>query len=156
MRAECKLYSLLTVLIRACVAQQLVDVFTDLHFSYFSWHEPGIVMGVVFWMHGVISPYGRLQPLECAQWVSCTPCPHCVDARLRCSGPLEVDSSSGPLFVNLTAYCFVTICADGKNAISIQACLDACLSMPNASTFMPLGCAHFTCCHTTFIHAMSS
>ena len=71
--------------------QQLVDVFTDLHFSYFSWHEPGIVMGVVFWMHGVCSPYGRLQPLECAQYVSCTPCPHCVDARLRCSATLECD-----------------------------------------------------------------
>ena len=53
-----------------------------------------LVMGVVFWMHGVISPYGRLQPLECEQYVSCTPCTHCVDSRLRCSAMLTMNMSS--------------------------------------------------------------
>ena len=59
-------------------------------------------------------------------WWFCSAC----EPRLRGSGPLEVDSSSGPLFVNLTILFSWTICAGGKNAISIQACLDACLSLP--------------------------
>ena len=42
MRAGGKLYSLLIVLIRACVAHQLGDVFTDLYFSYSPWQEHGI------------------------------------------------------------------------------------------------------------------
>ena len=82
-------HAYLMMLLGSCHLADLTyaSKFTHLYFSDPPSHEHGSALlsttsrgschGVVSWMHGAFSPYGRLNPLECAQIVSCPPSSLC-------------------------------------------------------------------------------